>query len=276
MSNERSILPPVPDEYFARCIAGAECAGLRLIGRATIDSTSHAMRRNVVIVGTGVPTVLFLRHTTLLFSYPGSAFLATAVCVEKQIPDYQAAYEGRVVPTHYGFPYWKLALTCGTLPGRWELGERWLYVAEMFDATKLYISEIRDKSKPSASNPARRIDMRFISRSLFDEERDVCDGRYDVLLGSWRDIITPILFAGAMNNMVEALRPHLRTGKLLKGTGLINLLPLAEFPACAETFLAQCPPECLLETLDEIPYWLQSPERIAERVEVANRVYNDG
>lgn len=271
MSQPGSILPPAPADYFDGCVAGAERAGLKLIGRAAVDSTGHAMRDKVFVHGTTVPTVLFLRHTTLLFSLPGSAFLLQATYKEEQNPDYPAAHEGRVVvkPKH---PYWKLTLTCGTLPGRWEGSERWLYVAEKFDGTRLHVSEIAHTSYPTG-NGRDWIRMSHRSRSAFDNDRDVCDGTYDTLLGWWPDTVSADQFGEAMASMVDALRPHLRAGKLLWGHTPTGYIPLDVFPDCADAFLAQFRPECLLEAMDEIPFGLHSPEAIANLVASSNRVH---
>lgn len=273
MSGLGPILPPAPEDYFAGCIAGAERAGLRLIGRAAIDSTGHAMRDPVVVHGTSVPTVLFLRHTTLFFSIPGSAFLLQATYNEEQNPDYQAAREGRVVSLQR-HPYWKLTLTCGTLPGRWEGSQRWLYVAEKFDETRLYVSEVAHASHPTEGGG--RIPMSHRSRSAFDNERDVCDGTYETLLGWWPVTVSAEQFGEAMASMVDALRPHLRAGRLLWGHAPTGYIPLDVFPDCADAFVAQFPPERLLDVMDEIPFGLHCPEAVAELVETANRAYSRG
>lgn len=271
MSNPRPVPIPAPDDFFAACIAGAERAGLVLIGRATIASTEHAMRRNVLVSGTNVSTVLYLRHTTLFFSLPGSAFLLQAEYIEEQNPDYEAAHDGRVVALSR-HPYWQLNLACGTLPGQWSGNDTWLYVAERFDETRFHVSNVPHMSQECVADKSHWIRMGFDSGTGVDMERDVCDGWYRSLLGYYPDVITPIEFEEAMRNMVGALRPYLREGPLLSRCRSASVIPLDVFPDCAESFVAQFPPERLLAVMEEIPHGLSSPANIAKMVDTANRV----
>lgn len=263
-------LPASPDDYFAECVAGAERAGLRIIGKASIDSNSHPLRDCRVIPDTEVPVVLFRRRVTLLLSLPGHAFLARATHDEEHRSDPAAARQGRVV-AYPGHPFWTISLFCGTLPGRWTDGVRHLRVAQSFDETRLTVDEETIHSHHSAAD-GKWIALSCDGRTPFDERRDVCDGLFHALLGYYPYVATAGRFGEAMTNMVDALRPHLRAGKLLPNHVMTGLIPLDAFPTCADAFVAQCPPACLLQVMDVIPYELRSAESIARSVELSNRL----
>jgi hypothetical protein len=169
-----------------------------------------------------------------------------------------------------------MRLTCGTHPGLYQQSERWLYLAERFDGTRFSVSETPYQSCASVTKPGDWIRMDYTSRSQFNRERVVCDGGYDSLLGWWPDVITAEQFGEAMRSMVDALRPHLRAGKLVDGLAASNMLPLSVFPGCASAFLAQFPPGRLLAVMDALPSDFHSPEAIARYVERTNRDYQRG
>jgi hypothetical protein len=218
---------PAVSEYFEACRAGAEEAGLKFLGRATIDSTRNELRRNSVVRGTSVPTTLFERHTTLVFSLPRYAFLMAARYVERQKPDHSKVHEGKVVSTDE-HPYWVLNLIVGVRSGMWWGDDNnWLFIDTQFNVDRLQVATRRYIGNTC-----------YISARPFNVKLNEYDADYEVVLGCWPQRVPPALFYSAMTNLVGVVRPYIREG-LLGHADTSDFPPWQDFRNCEKDFWSQ-------------------------------------
>lgn len=232
---------PVDSGYFTACIESAEKTGLKLLGRAAVDSENHVLRKQTLIHGTDIPVVALKRVTTLFFSFPGKAFLLGAAFHEELKHDFERAHSGERV-TKPWIPFWKLHVFLGAHPGVWWGDDSgWVHLPQHFEGDKLRVLVLDDRDK----HPG---DCSHGSCGPADRDAEVQDGVYDILLGYYPDEPTPRLFAQAIANMMKLLQPHIRPGKLglnVCGSSVFAIPPWINFSGCEDSFWSQCPPESL-------------------------------
>jgi len=216
--------------YFDAVIAGAREAGLVLLGRTMIDSNTHALRRPVNVRGTDIPTIWYLRMTTLIFHVPGKAIFIAATYNEEIETDYPKAHQG-IVEVSLRHPYWQLTLFLGLRSGMSWLHEseqgKWLFIDQQFSGADIRVTtSVNGTSTSQSAFPYR-------------PDEDMFDGKYGITLGYYPTSATPDVFKAAMMNLLQGIEPYVRDGELSKRHDFGNIAPWEDFVSCNVSFWEQ-------------------------------------
>lgn len=220
-------------DFFEQCIQGIERRGFWHVGTAVIDATRHQHKYDKCHPGTNVPTILFSRVVTMIFTPYTHAALLVLVQEQEIKSDRQHALKGEHVAMASSSQEgnWRIGLRLGLKKGvsSRARGNEMLYL----DGNGLEFSGFTDNDARiympiqnfnGYSNPA-------------NEDGSYHDGEYKFYLDRSCDTAQDLI--AAVHKLADLTEPHTREGKL--GYSEVLGIPprFNNFPSCTLDFWAQ-------------------------------------